>query len=84
MHQLTLQVGQLDDVVVDHGQRADAGGRERHNGRGPEATGADDRDVRGGEPSLSDLAERHEHVMPRGAFPLARRERGDGLDQGCQ
>ena len=56
MH-LPLQIGQLDDVVVDHGERADAGRREGEHDGGAEAAGADDGDVRGGEAALGDLAE---------------------------
>jgi hypothetical protein len=38
---LALQVGQRDDVVIDHAERADAGGRQIHQDRRAEAAGAD-------------------------------------------
>ena len=38
---LALQIGQRDDVVIDHAERADAGGGKIHQRRRAEAAGAD-------------------------------------------
>ena len=41
MDDLALQVGQRHDVVIDHAERADAGGGEIHQRRRAETAGAD-------------------------------------------
>jgi hypothetical protein len=51
MDDLTLQVRQAHDVVVDDAKRADAGGGEIHERRSAEPAGADDQDAGAFEPS---------------------------------
>ena len=43
---LALEVREVDDVVVDDAERADAGGREVERGRRAEAAGAEQQDLR--------------------------------------
>ena len=81
VHDLALQVGRLDDVVVDHDEFADPGrGQGEHDGRAQTA-GADHGHARGGEPALADLAQPGEAGVPRGAGALVRAECGDRLHE---
>ena len=57
VHDLALQIGCLDHVVVDDGEGADARRGEGEHDRRAEAAGADDGDVRGGEAALAEFAE---------------------------
>ena len=45
MDDLALQVGDVDDVVVDDAERADAGGGEVERGRRAQAAGAEQQDL---------------------------------------
>ena len=45
MHNLAVEVRQLDRVAVDEAERVDAEGSEVEGGRGAEATEADDEDA---------------------------------------
>ena len=57
---LALQVGERHRVVVDHAERADAGGREIEQHRRAEPAGADDQHARAlerGLPGPADLAQ---------------------------
>ena len=63
VHHLALQVGGVDDVVVDHPDGAHPGGGEVEQGRRPEASGPDDEHPRGPQPALPVEAEvRQEQV----------------------
>ena len=65
MDDLALQVGEIDRVVVDHAQGADAGGGEiLQQGRAKPA-GAEHQHARGDQPRLADAADLGQHDMPR-------------------
>ena len=84
VHHLPLKIGCLDRVVVDHGQRAHPGGGEGQHDGGTEAAGADDRDVRGGEAPLPDLAEGGKARVTRGARAFGRAQRRNRFDERWQ
>ena len=42
---LAMEVGELDDIIVDDRQPPDAGAGQRRNDRAADAAGADDRDA---------------------------------------
>ena len=52
VHHLALQVGRVDDVVVDHPDGAHPGGGEVEQGRRPEPPGTDDEHPGGPQPAL--------------------------------
>ena len=65
MDDLALQVGEIDRVVVDHAQGADAGGREiLQQGRAKPA-GAQHQHLRGDQPRLAHAADLGQHDMAR-------------------
>ncbi len=73
MDDLALQIGKRDHVVVDHAERADAGGGQIHQGRRAETAGADHQHgrlasarFRPGPPHLA------QHDMAGVAFEFAR------------
>ena len=60
MHDLALQIGEIDPVVVDDADRPDTGGGQVHQHRRAEAAGADHQYARGEQlflPLLADLVE---------------------------
>ncbi len=54
---LALEVGGLDEVAVDEGERADTGAREQRCGGRSHGPAADDGDVSGGETLLAEGAD---------------------------
>ena len=62
---LPLQIGQLDGVVVDDRDPADAGRAEVQRHRRPEAAGADDQRMRRQQPALALDADLVEQDVPR-------------------
>ena len=64
VHDLALEVGEVDDVVVDHADRPDPGRREVEQGRRTEPAGADDENPRGAQPALTVAAEIGEQQVP--------------------
>ena len=76
---LALQVGQRDDVVIDHAERADTGGGQIHQDRRTEAAGADHQHGRlfqRGLPGAADLAQ---HDMAGVAFEFVGRQHGRSI-----
>ena len=84
MQDLSLEVRQLHHVVVDDRQRSHSCGGEGQDDRRAEASGPDDRDVRGGEAPLAHLAEPGENGVPERALLLLGRERRCRVDKGWQ
>ena len=78
---LALQVGQLDDVVVDDHELADAGRGEGEERGGTEPTRPHDGDPRRGEATLPLLADPREDGVARGAHELFGGERRHGRDE---
>ena len=77
---LALQVGEVDDVVVDDPERADAGGREVQRGRRAEPAGAEQQHLRVEQLLLAlgaDLGDQH---VARVALALLGGERARDLD----
>ena len=70
MDDLALQVGEIDRVVVDHAQSADAGGGEILQERRAEPAGADHQHARGDQPRLADAADLGQHDVARVAADL--------------
>ena len=64
MGDLALQVGELDPVVVDHAERADARGGEVEQERRAEAAGADQQDLGLEQARLADAADLRQHDVP--------------------
>ncbi len=60
---LALEVGGLDEVAVDEGERADTGAREQRCGGRSHGPAADDGDVRGGETLLAEGADAGEEDL---------------------
>lgn len=81
VRELTLQIGELHHVVVDHRERSDPGGGQGEERRGSESARADDRDVSGVEAALSLLADAGEHRVPRRADEFFRLQHGRGGDE---
>ncbi|GAD33648.1 acyl-CoA synthetase (AMP-forming)/AMP-acidligase II [Microbacterium sp. TS-1] len=81
MDDLALEVGVLDLVVVDDGDRPDSGSCEGEDHRRAEASCADDGDVGGRESPLPLVAEAREDGVPRGALALAIRQGPGGGDK---
>ena len=81
MHHLALQVGGVDDVVVDHPDGAHPGGGEVEQGRRPEATGTDDEHPRRAQPALPVEAEVRQEQVAGVAGALLSRELGAGRHQ---
>ena len=73
---LALQVGQRDDVVIDHAERADAGGRQIHQDRRAEAAGADHQHGRLLQRGLPGAADFAQHDMAGVAFEFVGRQHG--------
>ena len=71
---LALQVGEVDDVVVDDAERADAGGREVERGRRAEAAGAEQQHLRVEQLRLALGADLGEQQVAAVALVLLRRE----------
>ena len=67
---LAMEVGELDHIVVDDRQLADARAGERRDDRAADAAGADHRDPRCLELALPDAADLRQHDVPRIAFEL--------------
>ena len=67
---LALQVGGVDDVVVDHADRADPGGGEVERGRRAEAAGADQQHLRVQHLQLALDADLGQQRVARVADPL--------------
>ena len=65
---LALQIGQRDDVVIDHAERADAGGGQIHQRRRAEAAGADHQHGRLLQRGLAGAADFAQHDMAGVAF----------------
>ena len=65
---LPLQVRQRHRVVVDHAERADAGGGEIEQHRRAQAAGADHQHARGLERGLAGAADLAQHDVARIAF----------------
>lgn len=78
---LALEVRGIHGVVVDHGQRADAGRRQREDDRRPQAARADDGHVRPGEAALPDVADAGEGRVSRCARPFRRGQIRDRVDE---
>ncbi len=70
MHDLALQVGQVDPVVVDDPDGSDPGGGEIEQHRRAEPAGADDQHARLQQPRLAFLADLVEDQMPGIALKL--------------
>ena len=71
MHDLALEVGEIDDVAVGHGDAAHAARGEVEERPGSEAAGADDERARGEEALLRVLAETVEQEVAAVTQPLA-------------
>ena len=80
---LAMQVGQLDEVVVDDADGADARTGEVGNERAAEPPGTDDEHTCRGEPTLRELTEAGQHDLPAEPGDALRSERRRRLDQGC-
>ena len=76
MDDLALQVGEIDPVVVDHAQGADAGGGEILQERRAEPAGADHQHARGDQPRLAHAADLGQHDVARVAADLRLGELG--------
>ncbi len=74
MHDLPLQIGQVDPVGIGDAKGPDPGGGEIEQQRRAEAAGADDEDARGQQPDLPLLADFIEDQMPGIALKLLLRE----------
>ena len=70
MNDLALQVGQIDDIVVDHADGADAGGCEIEQQRRAEPARADHQNAAFQQLGLADAAHFRQHDMPRVAVKL--------------
>ena len=70
MRHLTLQVGQLDDVVIDQAERADAGGGEIQRQRTAKPAGADHQHTRLAQTRLAGAADLGEQDVARVALDL--------------
>jgi hypothetical protein len=81
VHDLALQVGGVDDVVVDHADRAHAGGREVQQRRRAQPPGTHDQHPRGPQPSLPVAADVGQQQVPGVPRALRRRELGAGWHQ---
>ncbi|GAA1853309.1 hypothetical protein GCM10009796_14190 [Microbacterium koreense] len=57
MEYLTLQIRQIDLVIVDHGEGSHSRCREGEDHRRSQPTCTHDRDMRGSQPALGDVAE---------------------------
>ena len=57
MDDLTLQIGQLDQIVIDDAERADPGRRQIEQQRCPQPAGADHQHARRQQPRLARLAD---------------------------
>ena len=82
MHDLAVQIRQLDDIAVDEAERMDAKGGEVERCRGAEAAEADDQDARGGDGRLAadgDGREERLAVVAGRGEGVGRKEEG-GLD----
>ena len=75
MNNLALEVGLLDNVVVDHRDRPDTGRREIGQHRGSQPARPEDKNPRTEEPLLALEAELGQHDVPGVAAQLRRRER---------
>ena len=67
---LALQVGQIDHIVVDQPDRADAGGGEVEQHRRAEAARPDDQHARGEQLRLAGAADLRQQDMARVALDL--------------
>ena len=83
VHDLALQVGGVDDVVVDDPDGADPGGRQVEQCGRPQAAGSDDEHARGAQPALAVAAEIGQEqvagvagAFPRGELRARRHQRG--------
>ena len=65
-----------DRVVVDHAERADAGGRQIHQHRRAEPAGADHQHARALERGLARPADLAQHDVARIAFQFLRGQHG--------
>jgi len=72
MNDLPLQIGERHHVVVDHAERADAGGRQIHQRGRAEPTGADHQHGGPLQRSLARPADVAQHDMPGIAFKFVR------------
>ena len=70
VHDLPLQIGQIDPVGIGDPEGSDPGGREIEQQRRAEAAGADDEDARGEQPDLPLLADLVEDQMAGIALKL--------------
>ena len=68
VNDLALQIGQRHDIVIDHAERADAGGGEIHQRRRAEAAGADHQHGRLLQRGLAGAADFAQHDMAGVAF----------------
>ncbi len=68
---LTLQIGQLDRVVVDEPDRADARRRQIQRQRAAEPAGADHQHAGRAQPRLSDAADLGQQDVPRVALDFS-------------
>ena len=75
MQDLTLEVGGVDDVVLDDPERAHSGGREVEGGRRAQSTGTDQQDAGRLELSLAGLADLGKGEVSRVAEELVANER---------
>ena len=75
---LALQIGQRHDVVIDHAERADAGGGEIHQRRRAEAAGADHQHGRFLQRGLAGAADLAQHDMAGVAFEFVGTQHGRG------
>jgi hypothetical protein len=78
---LTLQVGGLHHVVVDHADGAHTRRGQVEQGRGAESAGADDEHPRRLEAALPEQAHLGDQQVPGVAGDLLARERRRGLDK---
>lgn len=72
VHHLALEVRRLDDVVVDHGETADAGCREVEEHRRAQPAGTHDEDPGRPQPALSLRADPREDDVAGEARPVGR------------
>jgi len=76
--ELALQVGGLNEVAVDEGERACAGAGEQRGGGGAGGSAADDGDVRGGQALLAEDADAGEEDLAGVAVSIGDRVGGRG------
>jgi len=78
---LPLEVAEVDDVVVDDRQGADAGRGQCHDDGGAEPAGAHDGDMRGRESALTEIAHAVQHEVALRACAFGGAEVGSGVDE---